>query len=213
MGTEQALVRSLDTNPVYQNLRMSLSQADADMAELRGQISAQQGIVADLRSRVNAIPEIEAELSRLNRDYEVNKEQHDTLLQRLESARISQQADQNTDNVKFRIIQPPSVPAKPSGPNRPLLDSLVLLAALAAGVGIAVLLAQLHPTFSNRETLQRLSGVPVLGAISAAFREEFTPWYRRQPTLVAAAAGLLVVAYGLNILLAEPMRAALRHVV
>ncbi len=213
MGTDQALVRSLDTNPVYQNLRMALSQADADMAEMRGQIAAQQGIVADLRSRVNAIPEIEAELSRLNRDYEVNKEQYDTLLQRLESAKISQQADQNTDNVKFRIIQPPTVPAKPSGPNRPLLDSLVLLAALAAGVGIAVLLAQLHPTFSNRETLQRLSGVPVLGAISAAIREEFTPWYRRQPTLVAAAAGLLVVAYGLNILLSEPMRAAMRHIV
>ena len=78
--------------------------------ELRGQMAAQQGAVADLRSRVNAIPEIEAELARLNRDYEVNKEQYDTLLQRLESAKISQQADQNTENVKFRIIEPPTTP-------------------------------------------------------------------------------------------------------
>jgi len=213
MGVDQAMVRSLDTNPVYQNLRMSLSQADADMAELRGQMAAQQSAIADLRSRVNAIPEIEAELARLNRDYEVNKQQYDTLLQRLESAKISQQADQNTENVKFRIIEPPTTPVKPSGPNRPMLDSLVLLAALAAGLGVAILLAQLHPTFSNRESLQKLTGVPVIGAISAAFMGEILPWYRRQTTLVAAAALLLVAAYGLNILLTEPMRAALRQLV
>jgi polysaccharide chain length determinant protein (PEP-CTERM system associated) len=213
MGAEQAMVRSLDTNPVYQNLRMSLSQAEADMAELRGLLAAQQSTVANLRSRVDTIPEIEAELVRLNRDYEVNKDQYDTLLKRLESAKISQQADQNTENVKFRIIQPPTIPVTPSGPDRPLLDTLVLLAALAAGVGVAVLLAQLHPTFTNRETLQRLTGVPVIGAISAAFLGEVVPWYRRQTAMVAAAAGLLVFAYILNILLTEPMRAALRHVV
>ena len=69
--------------------------------------------------RVNSIPEIEAELSRLNRDYEVNKQQYDTLLQRLESAKISQSADQNTENVKFRIIEPPTVPVKAKRPAAP----------------------------------------------------------------------------------------------
>ena len=73
LSGDQAMVRSLDMNPVYQNLRLSLSQADADLAEMRGQMAAQQAVIADLRSRVNAIPEVEAELSRLNRDYEVNK--------------------------------------------------------------------------------------------------------------------------------------------
>ena len=87
VSNEQAMMRSLNMNPVYQNLRMQLSQADADLAEMRGQIGAQQSVIADLRSRVDAIPEVEAELARLNRDYEVNKKQYDTLLQRLESAR------------------------------------------------------------------------------------------------------------------------------
>jgi len=211
MGADQAMVRSLDTNPVYQNLRMSLSQSEADLAELRGQMAAQQAVVGDLRSKVDSIPQIEAELSRLNRDYEVNKKQYDTLLQRLESAKISQQADQNTDNVKFRVIEPPTIPIKPSGPNRPLLDALVLLAALAAGLGSAVLMAQLHPTFTTRESLQRLTGVPVIGAISAAIHNELMPWYRRQSSLVAAAAALLLLACVVNILLTEPLRAALRN--
>jgi polysaccharide chain length determinant protein (PEP-CTERM system associated) len=204
-------VRKLDSNPVYQSLRMSLSQGDADLAELRGQIAGQRAAVADLRSKVNSIPDVEAELSRLNRDYEVNKKQYDTLLQRLESANISQQADQNIDNVKFRIIEPPTLPVKPSAPNRPLLDVLVLLAALAAGVGVSVLIAQLHPTFSNRESLQRIAGIPVLGSVSATLRAQFIPWYRRQSTMVATAAALLVIACVLNILLTDSVRLALRN--
>jgi len=210
---DQALVRSLDMNPVYQNLRLSLSQADADLAEMRGQMASQQAVVADLRSKVNSIPDVEAELSRLNRDYSVNKEQYDTLLQRLESAKISQQADQNTDSVKFRIIEPPTMPVKPSGPIRPLLDTMVLLAALAAGIGIAVLLAQLHPTFTTREVLQSIAGIPVLGTVSMAFQNEFMPWYRRQSTLIGASVALLLVVYVLNILLTGPLRTSLRSIV
>jgi polysaccharide chain length determinant protein (PEP-CTERM system associated) len=212
LSKEQSIVRSLDMNPVYQNLRLSLSQADADLAELRGQMAAQQAVVADLRSRVDAIPEIEAELSRLNRDYEVNKQQYDTLLTRLESAKISEQADQNTDSVKFRVILPPTVPFKPTGPVRPMLDSIVLLGALGLGIGLAVLLAQLRPTFSTRDFLQKVTGVPVVGSITAAIRHGFVPWYRQQSVLVGCAVGVLLVVYLLNIVLSEPLRAALRGV-
>ncbi len=53
LSSDQGLVRSLDMNPVYQNLRLQLSQADADLAAIRGQMEAQQRLVADLRSRVN----------------------------------------------------------------------------------------------------------------------------------------------------------------
>jgi len=107
-------------------------------------------------------PKSKPELVRLNRDYEVNKTQYDTLLQRLESARISESAEQNTDSVKFRVIEPPTVPIKPSGPVRPMLDSLVLLAALGAGLGLAILIAQMHPTFTTRDLLQKVTGIRVL---------------------------------------------------
>jgi polysaccharide chain length determinant protein (PEP-CTERM system associated) len=206
------MVRSLDMNPVYQNLRISLSQADADLAEMRGQMAAQQAVVADLRSRVNTIPEVEAELVRLNRDYEVNKTQYDTLLQRLESARISESAEQNTDSVKFRVIEPPTVPVKPSGPVRPMLDSLVLLAALGAGLGLAILIAQMHPTFTTRDLLQKVTGIRVLGTVTAAVQADVVPWYRRQSLLVGGALSLLMMTYLLNLVLSESLRSVIRNV-
>jgi polysaccharide chain length determinant protein (PEP-CTERM system associated) len=212
LTNEEAVVRSLDMNPVYQNLRMSLSQADADLAAIRGQMQAQQAAIAGLRDRVQAIPEVEAELARLNRDYEVNKRNYDTLVQRLESARISESADQSADNVKFRVIQPPIVPFKPSGPERAILNTLVLLAALGAGVGLAAVLGQMRPTFSTRDVLEKVTGVRVIGAITFAVQEGFVPWYRRQGVMIGAAVSLLVAVFLSNLLLTTPLRAALRAV-
>jgi polysaccharide chain length determinant protein (PEP-CTERM system associated) len=212
LTNDEAVVRSLDMNPVYQNLRLSLSQADADLAAIRGQLQAQNALIGELQARVQAVPEVEAELARLNRDYEVNKRNYDTLLQRLESARISESAEQSADNVKFRVIEPPLVPFKPSGPERAILNTLVLLASLGAGIGLAIALGQLRPTFATRELLQKVSGVPVIGAITTAVRGALVPWYRRQGVMVGTAVGLLLVAFLLNLVLNAPLRAALRAV-
>jgi polysaccharide chain length determinant protein (PEP-CTERM system associated) len=212
LSGDQGLIRSLDMNPVYQNLRMQLSAADADLASIRGQMDAQQRLMGELQGRVNEVPEVEAELARLNRDYEINKSQYNALAQRLESAKMSEQAEQSSENVKFRVIEPPTVPFKPSGPNRLALNSMVLLLAAGAGLGLAILLGLLHPTFSTRDVLQKVAGIPVIGSITASVREAFLPWYRRQPVMVGGAVGLLVAVYILNVALNEPIRATLRAV-
>jgi polysaccharide chain length determinant protein (PEP-CTERM system associated) len=208
---EDMLKRSLDMNPVYQSMKISLSQADAELAEVRGQIAAQEQAIGGLRSRMDAIPQIEAELAKLTRDYQVTKAQYDQLLQRLESARISEQADQSTDDVKFRVIEPPTVPITPSGPKRALLSALVLLASLGTGLGFALLLQQIRPVFSTKDALRQMTGLPVLGSVTAAVVEGFVPWYRRQTALVGGALVALVGAFMLNLLLQQNVRAALRN--
>jgi polysaccharide chain length determinant protein (PEP-CTERM system associated) len=209
--SEDVLMRNLDMNPVYQSMKISLSQADAELAEVRGQIGAQEQAIGNLRSRMDAIPEVEAELARLNRDYVVNKAQYDQLLQRLESARISERADQSTEDVKFRVIEPPTVPVAPSGPERALLSTLVLLASLGAGIGFALLLQQVRPVFSTKDTLRAVTGLPVLGSITAAVLQGFAPWYRRQTALVGGALAALALAFLLNLTLQQNLRAVLRN--
>jgi hypothetical protein len=87
-------------------------------------------------------------------------------LQRRESANMSEQMDQNAETVKFRVVDPPFVPPAPSSPNRPLLSSEVLLAGIAAGLVLAVFLAQLNPTFDSRRALMEATNLPVLGGVS-----------------------------------------------
>jgi len=211
--SEQLLMRSLDMNPVYQNLKISLSQADAELAELRGQISSQEQVVGNLRGRVDAIPEVEAELSRLNRDYEVNRKQYDELLKRSEQARISNQADESSEDVKFRVLEPPVEPVTPSGPQRALLNSVVMLMSIAAGLALALFLQQVRPVFSTKDAVRQTTGLPVIGSVSAAILAGFVPWYRRQSALLGGALLALVVVFLLNLLLQDSVRAAVRGIV
>jgi polysaccharide chain length determinant protein (PEP-CTERM system associated) len=195
---------ALDINPVYQNLKIELSRVQVELAELRQQIGEREAAVAMLKSRVNTVPEIEAELTRLNRDYEVNKAQHQALLQRLESARLSESAETSTEQVRFRIIEPPTEPLIPIGPKRALFMTAVLLAALGAGIVIAFFINQLKPVFLSRGMLANITGLPVLGSISFVAPKTRQSFFRRDPVLITLAGGALFVLYVLAVGLQEP---------
>jgi polysaccharide chain length determinant protein (PEP-CTERM system associated) len=203
---EQALMDDLDMgpadNPVYQQMKMQLAQADATVASMRTRVSEYERRVEHLQEMVNTIPLIEAEFKQLNRDYNVNQKNYQQLLSRREAANMAEQAEMSGDQVKFRAVEPPRVPLSASEPNRPLLMTGVLLVALAAGVGLGLLLYLLRPTVDNPRTVMQVLGKPVLGVISMIHGEG---WGRQQRTAMVAfsVAGLgLFVAYGMAIALA-----------
>jgi hypothetical protein len=119
----------------------------------------------ELQAVANALPQVEAEFAQLTRDYEVIKTRYDKLLERRESAQITGEVEASDVVMGFRVIDPPQVPLIPSAPNRPQLMSLVLLAALAGGFGIAFLLGQMRPTFSDERRLREVTGLQVLGSV------------------------------------------------
>ena len=147
-------------------MKLAVSEADANVAALSARVAARQQQVAHLKKMVNILPEVEEQLKQLNRDYNVTKQNYLTLLQRRESANMSEQMDQNADTVKFRVVDPPFVPPEPSDPNRPLLSSEALLGSIVAGIAFAFLLAQLNPTFDSRRALMEVTNLPVLGGVS-----------------------------------------------
>lgn len=194
-------LRALDINPVYQSMKIALSQTNVELAELKSQMAGADRAVADLRSRVDTIPEVEAQLARLNRDYEVNKAQHTALVQRLESARLSNDAQNEGGSSNLKVIENPTVPLQPIAPNRPLFLTVVLLLALAAGAGVAVFMDQRAPIFGTRNVLRTVTGLPVLGAIHRVVSPKEQAEERRQRWLIAGAAASLALAYVCSLLL------------
>ena len=162
----QAKVDSQASNPYQAQLKLAISEAEANVAALKARVDARQQQVEKLKKLVNILPEVEEQLKQLNRDYNVTKSNYESLLQRREAANMSEQMDQNAETVKFRVVDPPFVPPVPSDPNRPLMSSEVLILAIAAGIAFAFLLAQLNPTFDTRRTLMEATNLPVLGGVS-----------------------------------------------
>jgi polysaccharide chain length determinant protein (PEP-CTERM system associated) len=163
-----SLSQSLKVNPVFSSLEVEHKQTEVEIAELKAELAQRQTRVAELHQRVDTVPEVEAELARLTRDYEVTRTEYQQLVQRMQTAQLSEQADQ-TGVVKFQVIDPPNAAFDPVAPKRFLLLTGVLIAGLAAGGGLAYLLNLIRSVFYDTRTLADLTGLPVLGVVSRAW--------------------------------------------
>jgi polysaccharide chain length determinant protein (PEP-CTERM system associated) len=155
-----------------EQLKLAYRESEVDLRTIRLRRDEFQTRVDELTQKLDILPKVEAELTRLNRDYSINKENYQELVQRYESARMSEQANEAGDNLKFRIVEPPKIPILPVGPKRPLLTAVVLFVALGIGGGIAFLLSQIKPVYFDMRTLRTELEFPVLGQVTRIMTDE-----------------------------------------
>ncbi|MDD5794509.1 YveK family protein [Clostridium sp. HCP1S3_B4] len=68
-------------------------------------------------------------------------------------------------NANVKVIEEVKLPTAPVSPNKKLNIAVGFLLGLAVGVGIALLLAIMDSTFKDKEQLEQVMGLPVLGVI------------------------------------------------
>jgi len=173
-------------------LRLALGKAEAELAGIRVRGSDYQQKVLQLSELVKTLPQIETKLKRLQREYDINKQNYDLLVSRKESARMSESAEAVGDDVKFKIIDPPRLPILPISPNRPLFSIAVLLLSLVAGGGLAILLSQIHPVVYDQTRLRNIAGLPVFGSVSRIWTPELI-FKRKLEVGAFMAAGLVLM--------------------
>lgn len=153
-------------NPAYSSLQSMRAERQASVAALQARKNAIQADMAQLASKQTLEPGVAAEMARINRDYDVLKDQYDKLLTDREQIKLRGQVETETDSVKFRVIDPPSSPRSPAAPNRPLLLALVLFVGIGGGVGSAFAMGQLQTSYPTAAKLEKASGLPVIGSVS-----------------------------------------------
>ncbi len=196
-----ARVPTVEANPVYQQLKIALGNAEATVAVLHVRVKEYANRVIQLNKLVDTVPQVEAELARLDRDYAINKQNYESLITRRESAKISEEAEQSSDNLKFKIVDPPRVPLSPVAPNRLLLATAVLLAGIGAGVLFTLFLSQIKLVFDNYRSVVAETNVPVLGYVSMVWTDAGRMKYRIEVVTYMLITAALIVVYGLYVAL------------
>lgn len=176
--------------------RLAVAESEAEVAALEARVKEYAKQLEVLNQQVDTIPEVEAELARLNRDYGLNKKQFEELLQRRESARLSEEVDQQAEDVKLKVIEPPRVPLAPSGPNRVMFFTAVFFAALGAGGALAFVLSQVQPRFYTAEELKEFSQLPIVGTVSYRSSTRYRSERRMELAVFSLIFMLLAGAYG-----------------
>ena len=151
-------------NPVHTRLQIVLAETDAELAALKTSEQSISEREEKWQKLAQTVPNVEAELMRLTRDYQIIKERYEALRQRQESAKMASEIARGP-KVDFRVVEPPQVPLTATWPNRPLLFLVVLFFGIGAGIGIAILTDLIDSRPHDSEDLKESFILPVLHEI------------------------------------------------
>jgi len=163
---EQQIDENVQSSDLYQELNVMLGELESEAAALRIRLNEYNRKKEEMSEQLDKLPEIEAKLVNLNRDYNITKQIYENLVMRRESSQLSYEAEQTGDELQFRIIEPPRVPLIPFSPDRIILFTMVLIGGVGAGIGITLLFELVRPTFFTRQQLEENYDLPVLGSVS-----------------------------------------------
>jgi polysaccharide chain length determinant protein (PEP-CTERM system associated) len=183
------------TNPVYEQVKVRLVDAEAAVAAAQRRLDDAQADQTRAEKAAQAAPGILVQAQDLDRDYSILKRNYQEFVSRREATQIANAADTKIEKIQFRIVDPPQIPVLPAAPNRPMYVSLVLLFGVGAGLAVPLALTQLDRSFATIGQLRTL-GLPILGSVS---RLSLGAARRRtviQFAGVCASASLLIVVYG-----------------
>jgi len=204
-GDPAAIAASgLAANPVYQGIRLQLSQANVEVAAAHRQVENREAKITELKKMIKTAPEVEQEYARLNRDYEIIRTEYQALADRLNRTKLSDQAAAASSGVvRFEVLDPPTASSEPVSPNRMRLIVVVLLGGLVAGAGVAYLLQQLRPVFASARQLAEVTRLPVIGVVSLTWLERHRSEARKAVWAYSLATAALLAVAGLMLLTAQ----------
>jgi polysaccharide chain length determinant protein (PEP-CTERM system associated) len=106
---------SVAANPVYQQLRTALSEAEVGIRTIELRLASTRRSLTEAESKSVRVTELQAQLAELTRDYDVTRSLYEDLLTRRERARISMALDEEGQGVNYKVATAPRLPKIPDG--------------------------------------------------------------------------------------------------
>jgi polysaccharide chain length determinant protein (PEP-CTERM system associated) len=182
-------------NAVYDQLKVRLVEAESAVASAQRRLTGAEDDQKRIERIAESVPGVLTQVQDLDRDYGVLKKNYSELVTRRQSAQIADNANTKTENIQFRIVDPPQLPLFPVAPNRPMLVSLVLLIGISSGLAAPILTAQLDRSFATINQLRSL-GIPILGSVTRLSLGVAKRREAMQLVGVCASAFVLIAVYG-----------------
>jgi uncharacterized protein involved in exopolysaccharide biosynthesis len=162
-----ASVDCTEEHPRVKELKRKIEALKEKREKYIKEAAEKTGVKAEAYVQIaGSLPRQQEELARLARDKEINERIYSMLLQRLESAKITESLDNSENRTKFRIIEPARLPLFAIKPNKLKLNFLGLILGGMVGFGFTYLLEYTDSSFKTPDDLKDTFGVPVLGNIS-----------------------------------------------
>jgi polysaccharide biosynthesis transport protein len=128
------------------------------------------------------------------RDIDVNQEIYKMLLQKLETAKITQRLEASRAGTRYTVLDPPRLPLGPVKPNKLVVTLVGLFMGLGLGVGLVFAREFMDQSILDVEDAKRTVDLEILGAISRITTQEEMDKERAKLKFQMKFAGIVGVA-------------------
>lgn len=168
LETEKQLIDDTTTvaNPTYQSVEARLAEAKTEQAASAARVESLRSQRAQQRARISKLDDLASTQERLGLELGAAKESLTIYQKKGEAARFSSALDQS-NILNVAVAEPAEVPTVPMSSKKALAPALGALFGLLLGMLAALWRDWLDPTVKGRADAHRLTGLPVLGEVSA----------------------------------------------
>ena len=191
---KQILIQLSD--PRILSLKTQIAMMDSDVERQQKLLSETNAQIADLDSRINAIPNAEVGIEALDHEYQTKKANYDQLLVQQQKINLGANVDNQQLGGGIQVVDPANLPERPVAPKRFLLTA----AGFGIGFALGLLLAGVFEiprlfTIQTADDAKHYTNLPVLVTIPellTAAEARAVP--RRHKLAMAAGFALTIVA-------------------
>jgi polysaccharide biosynthesis transport protein len=159
-------VGKLQPDDLKQNLIASYLQSEVDRTGLSQQIDKLTALQENHKKRATDFPRLETNQRELERQLKAAQTTYETLLEKLQEVQVAE--NQRVGNV--RLVQPATVPEKPSSSRKLLLVAAGNIAGLLLGVAMAFLLDLFDQSVNSLKLIKEQFDYTLLGVIPSGDR-------------------------------------------
>lgn len=188
---EELLVQYTEQHPEVVRVRSEIEAAREQMQMQARQDQRPTGAekMREKQPKARATAESRKSTADLERDREAYKKIYESLVASIGRAEMSSKVETQANSDTFRILDPAVLPIEPVGAPRWKIILLGILAGIAGGAGIVIVMDMMDRSIKDLETLKGF-GLPVIGVIPRIQSVKAILSSRRKDRLLYGAAGM-----------------------
>jgi succinoglycan biosynthesis transport protein ExoP len=163
---EAAAAASFDPkNAPVLEMESQLKANRVEIANRQAEVKDAQTKINQYQSRLNMAPVMEQQFAEITRDYDQSKTDYESLLAKKNQSEMSTNLEKTQQGVRFRMLDPPNLPAHPFKPNRLMLSAAGLVFGFVLGAGFALAMEKLSGKIYSEREIKKLVPVEVIAEI------------------------------------------------
>jgi len=156
---------SSNPSPTIMQIQSQQKVNQLETENLQKQETDVKAQISSYQARLNLTPRTEQELAEVSRGYEESLSNYNSLLQKQNQSMLATNLQQRQQGEQFRILDPPSLPSKPTSPNHLKLSLIGLILGMLAALSLTALLEITQVRVWQARDLDKLVPARILVAL------------------------------------------------